>query len=437
MSREMNSNAIKLNDVKAYVKSNVMLQVAQLAAPRLAIQGAPGCGKSDLMRQMCEENGWILSVKYLSNMSLEQITGLPCKVENGSTAIWTKPELFNFNNPEYAPKGANDDTIKILLIDDFHLADRIMQKYLFQLLTYKSLNVYSLQKNNAIILAGNRNIDKAGANPIPAPVCNRMMFVEVKSDAEDWLKNFAMKHGVREDICTYIMNNSEGRLSSEPIETAAWASPRSWTYLSYQMDAYEKAFGKIGLDDLKIMATGLIGPENTAKFIEYHELFAKWDYNKLFGMSLKSAEAEYAKEIKKNPTDAYAIIASGVSWVIEKYKKTNYNAADKDIVKSVDFLYDTMTFLLTYKDQSARRNIRPLIAAGCKFLYMWQMAAEQNNGTNTKKATTSLLSLIFNKMKQERDVDWLFYELIANVIDFKLDADDLKKIEKAKKNLAF
>ena len=437
MSREMNSNAIKLNDVKEYVKSNVMLQVAQLAAPRLAIQGAPGCGKSDLMRQICEENGWVLSVKYLSNMSLEQITGLPCKVENGSTAIWTKPELFNFNNPEYAPKGANDDTIKILLIDDFHLADRIMQKYLFQLLTYKSLNGYHLPKNTAIILAGNRNIDKAGANPIPAPVCNRMMFVEVKSEAEDWLKNFAMKHGVREDICTYIMNNSEGRLSSEPIETAAWASPRSWTYLSYQMDAYEKAFGKIDLDNLKIMASGLIGPENAAKFIEYHELFAKWDYNKLFGMSFKNASAEYAKEIKKNPTDAYAIIASGVAWVIEKYKKANYNATDKDIVKSVDFLYDTMTFLLTYKDQSARRNIRPLIAAGCKFLYMWQMASEQNNGTSTKKATTSLLSLIFAKMKQERDVDWLFYELIANVIDYKLDADDQKKIEKAKKNLAF
>jgi hypothetical protein len=435
MSREMNSNAIKLNDVKEYVKSNVMLQVAQLAAPRLAIQGAPGCGKSDLMRQICEENGWVLSVKYLSNMSLEQITGLPCKVENGSTAIWTKPELFNFNNPEYAPKGANDDTIKILLIDDFHLADRIMQKYLFQLLTYKSLNGYHLPKNTAIILAGNRNIDKAGANPIPAPVCNRMMFVEVKSEAEDWLKNFAMKHGVREDICTYIMNNSEGRLSSEPIETAAWASPRSWTYLSYQMDAYEKAFGKIDLDNLKIMASGLIGPENAAKFIEYHELFAKWDYNKLFDMSFKNASSEYAKEIKKNPTDAYAIIASGVSWVVEKYKKAGYNAADKDIGKSVDFLYDTMAFLLTYKDQSARRNIRPLIAAGCKFLWMWQQAADQNN--NTKKSTGSLLSLIFNKMKQERDVDWLFYELIANVIDYKVSTEDQKKIAKAKENLSF
>ena len=435
MSREMNVNAIKLNDVKAYVKSNVELQVAQLAAPRLAIQGAPGCGKSDLMRQICEENGWILSVKYLSNMSLEQITGLPCKVENGNSAIWTKPELFNFDHPEYAPEGANENTTKVLLIDDFHLADRIMQKYLFQLLTYKSLNGYSLSKNTAIILAGNRNIDKAGANPIPAPVCNRMMFVEVKADAEDWLKNFAMKHGVREDICTYIMNNSEGRLNSEPIETAAWASPRSWTYLSYQMDAFEKMNGgKIDLDNLRIMASGLIGPENAAKFIEYHELFAKWDYNKLFNMSMKSVQNEFKKEISNNPTDAYAIISSGVSWVIEKYKKADFDVKNEDIVKSVDFVYDVLTYLLTYKDQSARRNIRPLVAAGCKFMYMYQVAIEQNHPN--KKGATSLLSLIFKKMKQERDVDWLFYELIANVIDYKLDADDLAKIAKAKKNLA-
>ena len=115
------------------------LQCSQLAAPRLAIQGAPGTGKSDIIREICEENGWTLSVKYLSNMSLEQITGIPCKVESGSTAIWSKPELFNFDMPEYATDEYlnGDETVKnsipkILLIDDFHLADRIM-RYLFRI----------------------------------------------------------------------------------------------------------------------------------------------------------------------------------------------------------------------------------------------------------------------------------------------------------------
>ena len=100
----MNFNAINLNKIKDYVKSNVALQCEMLHAPRLAIQGAPGTGKSDIIREICEENNWVLSVKYLSNMSLEQITGIPCKVEQGSTAVWTKPELFNFDFPEYAPE---------------------------------------------------------------------------------------------------------------------------------------------------------------------------------------------------------------------------------------------------------------------------------------------------------------------------------------------
>lgn len=438
MSEFVNANAIKLNEVKDYIFSNVMLQCQQLAAPRLAIQGAPGSGKSDLMRQICEENKWILSVKYLSNMSLEQITGIPCKVENGSTAIWSKPELFNFDNCEYIPEGINpgsekfDDTIKILLIDDFHLADRIMQKYLFQLLTYKSLNGYKLSNNTAIILAGNRNIDKAGANPIPAPVCNRMMFVEVKADVQDWLDNFAIKNNIREDIISYLHHHGEGRFSSEPIETAAWASPRSWTYLSYQMDAFEKSFKKLDINTLKIMASGLIGPENAGKFIEYRELFTKWDFDKLFKMKFEEVTKKFASEISNNPTDVYAIISAGTSWVFEVYKNCNFKIKDEKVVKAVDFLYECMSFMLTFDNKNTRRNIRPLVAAGCKYILMHQNALKKAG-----KKVDSLLSLLFEHMKQQKDVDWLFYELIANVIEFKLDDEDIEAINKAKKNLKY
>ena len=337
MSELMNCNAINLNNVKSYVKANVTLQCNQLHAPRLAIQGAPGTGKSDIIREICEENGWVLSVKYLSNMSLEQITGIPCKVESGSNALWTKPELFNFDYPEYAPDaymsamcaGDNktmDNTVKVLLIDDFHLADRIMQRYLFQLLTYKSLNGYHLPENTAILLAGNRNTDKALANPIPAPVCNRLMFVEVKSDSYDWLNNFAFKHGVRADITSFLYNHGDACLSSEPLESGAWASPRAWTYLSYQMDAYEQAFGKIDITSLKTMANGLIGPEMSSKFIEYRELFAKWDFNALYAMGIEKAKSEFYDDVRNNITEVYTIISAGCSWLLNKYKNQSFYA---------------------------------------------------------------------------------------------------------------
>ena len=441
MSNIMNSNAINLNDVKAYVKANVMLQCQQLAAPRLAIQGPPGTGKSDIIREICQENGWTLTVKYLSNMSLEQITGIPCKVENGSTAIWSKPELFNFDDPECASdeyrngdENVRNNIVKILLIDDFHLADRIMQRYLFQLLTYKSLNGYKLPPNTAILLAGNRNTDKALANPIPAPVCNRLMFIEVKSDLNDWLTNFAFKNNIRGDIISFLNNRrGEGMLSADPLESGAWASPRSWTYLSYQMDAYEKMFGKLSLQELKNMASGLIGPAQTSKFIEYRELFAKWDFNQLNKMPFDKVKQMFEPEVKNNPTDVYAITSAGASWMLSVYRDSNFNINDKNVIDAVKFVYDCFIYLLTFPNGTIRRNTRPIITAGTKYIHMFQEAVKNSSG----KSVNSLLDVFIQNMAQDRDCDYLFYELLANVFDLELDDEELDRINEAKKRLKY
>lgn len=436
----MNMNEINLNAVKDYVKANVHLQCAQLYAPRLAIQGAPGTGKSDIIREICEENGWTLSVKYLSNMSLEQITGIPCKVESGSTAIWSKPELFNFDIPEYATPAylngdqkVKDETVKVLLIDDFHLADRIMQRYLFQLLTYKSLNGYHLPPNTAILLAGNRNTDKALANPIPAPVCNRLMFIEVKSDSKDWLNNFAFKHAIREDITSFIYNRGDVCLSSEPLESGAWASPRAWTYLSYQMDSYEKMFGSLNIMQLKTMAAGLIGPEMAGKFIEYRELFAKWNFDKLYASGIKAACAQFKTECENNSTNVYAIISAACSWVLTVYRDNKFDVENEKVKNAVKFVYDTFIYLMLFPDSKIRRNTRPLITAGTKYLHMFQEAV----GKNTKNNAKTILYAFLQCLKAERDCDFIFYEVLCMIFDLRMDDSDKKKVEEAKKSLKY
>jgi hypothetical protein len=440
------TNAINLNKIKTFVKANVMLQCKQLHAPRLAIQGAPGTGKSDIIREICEENGWMLSVKYLSNMSLEQITGIPCKVENGSTAVWSKPELFNFDCPEYMPaEGVSEDTVKILLIDDFHLADKIMQKYLFQLLTYKSLNGYHLPKNTAILLAGNRLNDKALATSIPAPVCNRLMFMEVKSDVNDWLVNFAFKHGVREDITSYIHQYGLTSLQSEPVESTAWASPRSWTYLSYQMDAFESMNGSIDIHALKQIASGLIGTENANKFIEYRELFAKWNFNSMFNsvkndinITGETNDSVYNKifnkfesAITKNPTDVYTIISAGVSWLLVTYRDNSYDINNNTVKLAVKFLHDIFIYLMVFKDATIRRNTRPLILAGIKYLHIYQNAIISHGICGN----SSILDAFIQTLANKTNCDWLFYEMLCTIFEYKLDADELAEIKKAKEAL--
>ena len=117
----------------------------------------------------------------------------------------TKPAILDTANLDYRPDNYEEGkTPTIILFDDFHLCDRVMQRYMFQLLTYKGLNDYQLDNNVAIILAGNRISDKAGAMPIPAPVANRMMFIEVTVDVKDWMLNFAFKNNVRGDIISFL-----------------------------------------------------------------------------------------------------------------------------------------------------------------------------------------------------------------------------------------
>lgn len=425
----VNTVAIKLNDVKKYIIANVNLQMKQKAAARLYMVGAPGCGKSDIMRQICRENNWGLVVRYISNMSLEQLTGLPVKPTEGEVATWSVPELFNFKNMEFKPEEyVEGKTPTILLLDDFHLCDRMMQRYMFQLLTYMGLNGYHLPSNTAIILAGNRNNDKAGAMPIPAPVCNRMMFVEVMAEPEDWLKNFAIPNGIRSDICTFIHEKGDFFLSQRPMETTAWASPRSWTYLSYQMDAYETAHGSISFDELQVMASGLLGSETASEFIAYRELFAKWDFDEIRLQKWNDVKDRYKKEVNYNPTAAYAIINSATTWGLGKYKKAGFDPNNKDFLEAVKLVYNTFAYLLVMKCKNV--NIGPLIAAGTKYIYLYQTACSD------KKNIRPFIDFFLDQMQQERNVDWIFYELIAGIFKIKFEPGDEKKIAQAKEKIA-
>ena len=430
MKEGLSLNEMPLNGIKPFVIANVKLQCKLRTTARMCIIGSPGCGKSDLLRQICEENGWGLVVKYMSNMSLEQITGIPCKVEDGDHARFTKPEIFNFDELDYTPEGYDSEkTTTVLLIDDFHLADKVIQKYLFQLLTYKAINSYRLPDNCAIILAGNKLSDKALAHTIPAPVMNRISMYEVKADPKDWVDNFAFKHGVRADIISFISSRGDKYLLQDPIESSPWASPRAWTFLSEQMDQYEELYGEIPTSKLKFIANSLVGNEFGSAFIMYKELFSKWSVEKLKGKTEDELKLLFEKEISKNPIAAYAIINAAMSWLIEESKKKSFDIKDRDVLFAVKFTYELMTIMLKTKCKGVQ--IKPLVIAGTTYLYAYFKAIPSAEATKFNK----VIELFMEQMEKQRPIDWIYYEIICTVFDFKLTDDDKKAIEAAKASL--
>ena len=323
----MSSNIIecKLNEMIPYVLNNIKTQIRHpnKATSKMWISGGPGIGKSEIIKEICQKHGFGFVVKYLGTMALEQITGMPSKKKDDDPSPYTKwdtPEIFNFEEMDYTPDNMVDgETPIVLLLDDAHLCNKMVQNYMFQLLTYRGIHGHKLPRNVAILLAGNRSDDRAGFCQILAPVSNRIDFLDVKGDVEDWVTNYAIKNDVRYDIISYLRNNDTSFYTT-PMESCAWASPRSWVYLSQSLTTFEETHGRVSDLDLIRLAAGHVGQEVAGGYVEFVKLVMKYD-----GEKILNGEEEF--NVPEEKIEAYALL-SAVSGVYMRYmKKDNYDIA--------------------------------------------------------------------------------------------------------------
>ena len=312
---------LNLNQITSFINRSVRLQLEANGNGYLTsipwLSGSPGIGKSEVIRQICKDRGWGLKVVYMATVMLEQITGLPKigREEDMKTEfiLWSRPEIFNFGHLEVVPK--SDQHPIILFLDDAHLCNRQIQAYMFQLLTYRSIHDYRLPENVAIILAGNRGNDKAGFQEILAPVANRIFFIELCADIDQWVEDYAIKNGIRTDIITFLQNYPE-LLIGKPVESGAWPSPRSWNYASMTIDS----FGDSPADQaIFTILTGHVGTEATTRFIEYYQLYAKWNAAEI----LNGHNSIRFKSLSK--VQCYALLSSCVTYLLKKLRENSFN----------------------------------------------------------------------------------------------------------------
>ena len=102
-----------------------------------------------------------------------------------------------------------------------------------------------------------------------------------------------------------------------------------------------------------------------------------------------------------------------------------------DVLDSVKLVYNTLAYLLVMRCEKV--NTSPLVAAGTKYIHLFQ---EASNTSKTGKNVKPLVELILDEMQQERDADWIFYELLSGIFNIQIDDADQKKIEKAKEHIS-
>lgn len=219
--------------------------------------GPPGIGKSDIVKQLGEEqNREVIDVR-LSLWEPTDIKGIPYFNAESNSMSWAPPSEL--------PTDQNSNAI--LFLDELNSAAPATQAAAFQLVLNRRVGTYQLPKNVSIVAAGNRETDKGVTYRMPAPLANRFLHVELKPDFDDWMM-WATEHKIHEQVVGYIGFAKTDLYDFDPKSPSrAFATPRSWSFV-------DRLLKDNTLDDktLTDLISGAIGEGLAVKFMAHRKV---------------------------------------------------------------------------------------------------------------------------------------------------------------------
>jgi hypothetical protein len=258
--------------------------------------GAPGIGKSSIVKQIADEKAIGFIDLRLSLMDPTDLKGIPFYDKESHTALWAPPAFL-------PSKGEG-----ILFLDELNSAPPSVQASAYQLILDRKVGEYTLPDGWAIVAAGNREGDRGVTYRMPAPLANRFVHFEMEVDVDDW-RLWAYKKKLDTRIISYISYKSEHLFTFDAkSENKSFATPRSWEYVNSIL--------KSGLSESLVLnaISGAVGKEVAVGFLSFAKVV-----NRLPNIDaiLGSGEGDYSEDVDV----LYALSTGLVSSVLRDTKK--------------------------------------------------------------------------------------------------------------------
>ncbi len=206
--------------------------------------GAPGIGKSQIVAQVAKNKGYNLIDIRAVLLDPVDLRGLP-HITADKQAAWCAPSFL--------PK--EDNTEKgIIFLDELNAAPPLVQAACYQLVLDRKIGEYTLPSGWTVVAAGNGEKDRAVTHKMPTALANRMVHIDMQTSADDWIL-WAQDAGIRKEIIAFLRFRPNLLHDFDPQKSAkAFASPRSWAFVSQILEAgvdasieYELLQGTIGM----------------------------------------------------------------------------------------------------------------------------------------------------------------------------------------------
>ncbi|GAA2805894.1 ATP-binding protein [Nonomuraea dietziae] len=229
----------------------VLLHVAVVRP--VFLWGAPGIGKSSLVRQFADSLGLECVTLLGTQLAPEDLIGVPELV--GGRSRFAPPESIARDEPY------------CLFLDELNASAPEVQKAFYSLILDRRIGSYELPEGSVVIGAGNRAGDNALARPMASALVNRLVHVHLRVSADDWLK-WAAANGVHPWIVDYLIQRPDHLWSAPPKTEEPFSSPRAWHMLSDVMHSFGPS-ESLDDDTLAVLAFGTLTTSHASAFRAY------------------------------------------------------------------------------------------------------------------------------------------------------------------------
>lgn len=241
------------------------------------IIGLQGIGKTDLVHQYCNDNGYFfreITCSFLQEGDL----ALPYKDDNGGVSYAISHIIMELND-----MGRNYERA-ILFLDEFNRASERVQSELMNLVLQRRIAGYKLNDNVSIILAMNPNSSMLGYESSDYSVSfsdmaiwGRVVSLDMVPVLDDWVSYGRLVVNdvqvVHPAVIEFLVSHANLFVTKETGKEIN-NTPRGWSRCSDIIKTWE-TYGYSGYNILKNLLCGTLSDSTGELFVEFYRNYKK------------------------------------------------------------------------------------------------------------------------------------------------------------------
>ena len=243
----------------------------------LFLIGPPGIGKTQIMRQIAQEEQVGLVAYTMTHHTRQSAIGLPLIEERSyggkrcSVTNYTMSEIIASVYDEMERSGHREG---ILFLDEINCVSETLAPTMLQFLQAKTFGSHSLPEGWLIVAAGNPPEYNRSVREFDVVTMDRIRKLSVEPDFEVW-KAYAKRQLLHPAILSYLTIKPQYFCRIETtVDGRFFATPRGWEDLSELLTVYERLNIPVGRE---VTEEYLQFPDIAKDFANYLKLYYKYE----------------------------------------------------------------------------------------------------------------------------------------------------------------